>query len=338
MASKPKNKNDIDIGGGGQGSGAGVKGFVGQSTKKTSTKNTKNPGDINSPTSRVVNTKWENEFYDKMASEAELKTLRDEAAKAKAAAASKKKSSPLDDYTRQLQALLKGGSYADPYNDLMGKLSGLYGTAQSDLTTNKDTSLADLKTMYDTQGTTLAGMNTTAGTDITNSMNSLETMLKAQANPYANLQAQNVDSSGQLSSFLQGQGVSDQATQDYAQVLNAQNAGSAGAFNNLANVMRSMAGANQQGALGDVATQRTNFTTQLANNNALYKSQLAQGLFADQGKINTGYNQNKFDLSKGLLADQSTAQQGATSQQGDLIKSLLEAIAKGGKPKKGKLF
>ena len=245
---------------------------------------------------------------------------------------------PLNDYTRQLQALLKGGSYADPYNSLMDQLSGLYGTAQTDLTTNKDTALTNLKSMYDTQGGNLSRINTEAGTAINTSMDNLSTFLKNQANPYADLQAQNVDSSGQLSSFLQGQGTSDQATQDYAQVLNAQNAGSAGAFNNLAGVLRSISGANQTGALADVETQRAASGRQLVNNNAMYQSQLAQGLLADQGKINTGYNQNQFDLSKGLLSDKSSAQQGATGQQNNLIQMLMTAISKGGVPKKGKLF
>jgi hypothetical protein len=245
---------------------------------------------------------------------------------------------PLNDYTQQLQALLKGGSYADPYNSLMDQLSVLYGTAQTDLTTNKDTALTNLKSMYDTQGTNLSRINTQAGTAINTSMNNLSTFLKNQANPYADLQAQNVDSSGQLSSFLQGQGTSDQATQDYAQVLNAQNAGSAGAFNNLAGVLRSISGANQTGALADVETQRAASGRQLVNNNAMYQSQLAQGLLADQGKINTGYNQNQFDLSKGLLSDKSSAQQGATGQQNNLIQMLMTAISKGGVPKKGKLF
>jgi hypothetical protein len=245
---------------------------------------------------------------------------------------------PLNDYTRQLQALLKGGSYADPYNSLMDQLSGLYGTAQTDLTTNKDTALTNLKSMYDTQGGNLSRINTEAGTAINTSMDNLSTFLKNQANPYADLQAQNVDSSGQLSSFLQGQGTSDQATQDYAQVLNAQNAGSDGAFNNLAGVLRSISGANQTGALADVETQRAASGRQLVNNNAMYQSQLAQGLLADQGKINTGYNQNQFDLSKGLLSDKSSAQQGATGQQNNLIQMLMTAISNGGVPKKGKLF
>lgn len=201
---------------------------------------------------------------------------------------------PLNDYTQQLQALLTGGSYADPYNDLMSKFQGL----------------------FDTQKTALQGINTQAGTTINDSMNSLETMLKAQANPYANLQAENVNPTAQLSSFLQGQNVGDQQTQDYAQVLNAQNAGAATNFNNLAGVLRSMATAGQTGALADVATQRDASTRQLATTSAA-----------------AGAN-----LQAASMNDQRDIEKLKTTEQSSLIKQLLDAIAKGGMPKKGKLF
>jgi hypothetical protein len=200
----------------------------------------------------------------------------------------------LNDYTQQLQALLTGGSYADPYNSLMEKFQGL----------------------FDQQKTALSGINTQAGSTINSSMDSLQSMLQGQANPYADLQAQNVTPTAQLSSFLQGQNVGDQQTQDYAQVLNAQNAGSAGAFNNLAGVLRSIAGANQQGALSDVATQRDASMRQLANSNA------AAGI----------------DLQKSSMNDQRDIEKLKTTQQNSLMQQLMAAIAKGGVPKKGKLF
>ena len=332
----------------------------------------------------------------------------------------------LNDYTKQLQSLLTGGTYGKPYDDLQSQLEGIYGTAQSDLTTNRDTDitgvntlyddaqkglttnrdteitglgtlygdaqgsldkrniegLKNLQTGYDTARTSLAGLNTQAGKTINASMDSLQAMLQGQANPYADLQAQVVNPTAQLSSFLQGQNVSDQQTQDYAQALNAQNAGSAGAFNNLANFMRGIAGANQQGAIADVAVQRDASTRQLASSNQAYGNQLTQGLLADKLKMGQTYDANTFDLSKGLLSDTSsvnrnygqntfdlskgqlndvsginrdygqnrnTYNQGLmtgtqsiasnkTGQQNDLIKQMLAAIAKGGVPKKGKLF
>lgn len=201
---------------------------------------------------------------------------------------------PLNDYTQQLQKLITGGSYADPYNDLLSKFQGL----------------------FDTQKTALAGLNTEAGKTIDTSMNSLETMLKGQANPYANLQAENVTPTAQLSSFLQGQNVDDQQTQDYAQVLNAQNAGAATNFNNLAGVLRSMATANQTGALADVATQRDASKRQLATTNAGIGSALQQSFMGDQRDI----------------------QKSIGTERNSLMQQLMDAIAKGGVPKKGRLF
>jgi hypothetical protein len=334
-------------------------------------------------TSRVTNKGYEDKFYDKMASESELKTLRDEAAAAKAAAAKAGKArNPLNDYTKQLQSLLTGGTYGKSYEDLQSQLEGMYGNAQTGLTTNRDAQLSGLQSLYggaqagldarntqglanlqsgyDTARTSLAGLNTQAGNTINASMDSLQSMLQAQTNPYADLQAQAVNPTAQLSSFLQAQNVGDQQTQDYAQVLNAQNAGSAGAFNNLAGVLRSIAGADQQGALADVAVQRDASTRQLASNNQAYGNQLTQGLLADKLKMGQTYDANTFDVSKGLLSDtsnvnqnysqnQQTYNQGLlsgtqniaqdkTGQQNALIQQMLAAIAQGGVPKKGKLF
>jgi hypothetical protein len=201
---------------------------------------------------------------------------------------------PLNDYTRQLQALLTGGGYAAPYDELMNKFQGL----------------------FDQQKSALSGINTQAGNTINSSMDSLQTMLQGQTNPYADLKAEAVTPTAQLSSFLQAQNVGDQQTQDYAQVLNAQNAGSAGAFNNLASVLRSMASAGQQGAITDVGVQRDASMRQLANSNA------AAGINLQQSSMN----------------DQRDIEKLKTTQQNSLMQQLMAAIAKGGVPKKGKLF
>ena len=201
---------------------------------------------------------------------------------------------PLNDYTQQLQALLTGGSYADPYSDLMKKFQGLYNQQKS----------------------SLVGINEDADTTINDSMDNLETMLKAQANPYANLQAENVNPTAQLSSFLQGQNVGDQQTQDYAQVLNAQNAGAATNFNNLADVLRSIATASNTGAIADVGVQRDASNRQLANN----------------------FMAAEMNIDKSSMNDQREIEKLKTTEQSSLIKQLLAAIAKGGMPKKGKLF
>jgi len=296
------------------------------------------------PTSRVTNKKLEDKANSRLVGQSELDAIRKKSAAEAAAAAAAAGGdggggrNPLNDYTQQLQSLLRGGSYADPYNGLLEKIKGLYGTAQTDLTTNQNAAVSSLEGLYGDQTSSLAGINTQAGNTINSSMDSLKTMLEGQANPYANLQAESVTPTAQLSSFLQGQNVGNQQTQDYAQVLNAHNAGSAGAFNNLASVMRSIAGANQQGAISDVAVQRDASTRQLANQNAAAGTQLKQGLLADKLKLNQGYQQNQFDLSKGLLGAEQSVQQNSQSQQSDLIQQLMAAIAKGGVPKKGRLF
>jgi len=336
------------------------------------------------PTSRVTNAPKEKALLAKLPTVPELAKIKADAVAAAAAKAAGSSSgrNVLNDYTQQLQSLLTGGTYGKSYDDLQSQLEGIYGNAQSDLTNNRNTDiaglgalyggaqtaldarnktgLANLQTGYDTARTSLGDLNTQAGKTINASMDSLQTMLQGQANPYADLQAQAVNPTAQLSSFLQGQNVGDQQTQDYAQVLNAQNAGSAGAFNNLAGVLRSIAGADKQGALNDVAVQRDASTRQLASNNQAYGNQLTQGLLADQLKMGQTYDANTFDLSKGQLSDTSNINQAygqnrntynqglmnatqgiasdKTGQQNALITQLLASIAKGGVPKKGKLF
>ena len=351
--------------------------------KSTPTKTgTVSSGDVG-PTSRVTNAPKEKALLSKLPTKSELDKLRSGAAvSTDAVAGSGSGRNVLNDYTKQLQSLLTGGTYGKPYEDLQSQLEGMYGNAQTGLTTNRDAQLSGLQSLYggaqagldtrntqgltnlqsgyDTARTSLAGLNTQAGNTINTSMDSLQKMLQGQTNPYADLKAEAVSPTAQLSSFLQAQNVGDQQTQDYAQVLNAQNAGSAGAFNNLAGVLRSIAGADQQGALADVAVQRDASTRQLASNNQAYGNQLTQGLLADKLKMGQTYDANTFDVSKGLLSDtsnvnqnysqnQQTYNQGLlsgtqniaqdkTGQQNALIQQMLAAIAKGGVPKKGKLF
>jgi hypothetical protein len=186
--------------------------------------------------------------------------------------AAKAAPSALDRYTQQLQAMLTGGSYRKPYEDLQTQLSNLYSGA---------------------------------GTQINTAMNNLDTFLKGQANPYANVQAQTTQVTPALSELLQSQGVSANPLQQLAAVTQAQNAGQATAFNNLAGALSGIYGANQVGQSADVAQQRTDLQNQLTQANLGYGAQL---------------------------------QQQATDKQKSLMEMLLTAISKGGKPKKGGLF
>lgn len=202
----------------------------------------------------------------------------DAAAKALAAATAASKGtgssgpSALDRYTQQLQAMLTGGSYRQPYDQLQTQLQNIYGQA---------------------------------GGQITTAMDNLDTFLKGQTNPYANIQAQTTQVTPALNEMLQSQGVSTNPLQQLAAVTQAQNAGQATAFNNLIGTLSGIQSANQTGQLGDVAQQRADFQNQLTNSNLGYGAQL---------------------------------QQQASDKQQSLMTMLLTALSKGGNPKKGKLF
>lgn len=180
--------------------------------------------------------------------------------------------SALDRYTQAIQGMLTGGGYRKPQDDLLSKLSGLFPTAEA---------------------------------GIGSSMDALKASLQKQANPYANFQAAQAQASPQLQSFLAAQGVSDQPVQDFAATLNAQNAGQATAFKNLADMLSTIYSSNQTGAVSDVEFQRANLLNQLQQSRLGYGAQL-----------------------------ESQAQ---ASQQ-NYMKMLLQALAKGGKTKKGRLL
>jgi hypothetical protein len=175
----------------------------------------------------------------------------------------KGKKSPLDLYTQQLQKLL-GGGYRQPYDDLASKL----GT-----------------------------MGTTAQTQINTAMDNLETMLKGQANPFANFQATRTQVSPDLNTLLQSQGVDSTPLQQYATAVNAQQGAQADAFTNMMGSLSGLYDAQQAGRLGDVALNR---------------AQLQSGLAANQAGLGAAVNQQ------------------ALGQRNELMSLLLQAIAKGG--------
>jgi hypothetical protein len=180
--------------------------------------------------------------------------------------------SALDRYTQAIQGMLTGGSYRKPQDDLLAKLTQMYTQAQPQVNT---------------------------------AMNDLSSFLGAQTNPYAGLQAQQVQATPQLSELLQSQGVNQTPLEQLAAVTQAQNEGQATAYNNLIGSMRDMWQGNQTGQLADVNTQRADLQSQLQNS-----------LLGAGSQLNTK----------------------AASQQQDLMTMLLSALAKGGKPKKGRLL
>lgn len=186
--------------------------------------------------------------------------------------------SAMDRYTQMIQGMLTSGSYNKPYDDLLTRLNSFYGGED--------------------------GQSGAKGR-IGSAMDNLTTFLQGQANPYAGLQAQTAQTTPALNKFLQSQGVSDTPLGQYAEVVNAQNAGAGTAFQNLANTLGGIYGANQAGQISDVGVQRTDLLNQLEQSRLGYGAQLAE---------------------KGL------------DQRNELLKLLMGSVAKGGKPKAGELM
>jgi len=174
--------------------------------------------------------------------------------------------SPLDMYTQQLQKLL-GGGYRQPYDDLISQLNTMGGQAQS---------------------------------TIDSSMNSLETLLKGQANPFANFQAAQTQVNPELTTLLQSQGVESTPLQQYATAVNAQQAAQSDAFTNMMSGLSGIYDTQQAGRIADVGINRANLQSGLAN------SQMGMGAAVGQQ---------------------------ALGQRNDLMQLLLDALSKGGRTK-----
>lgn len=101
---------------------------------------------------------------------------------------------------------------------------------------------------------------------INSNMDSLTSTLQAQTNPFADFQAQQTQTTPGLEQLLQSQGVSTDPLQQYATAINAQNAGQATAFQNIANTLSGLNTANQQGMISDVGQQRSDLLNQLQGN------------------------------------------------------------------------
>jgi acyl-CoA-binding protein len=112
----------------------------------------------------------------------------------------------------------------------------------------------------------LTGLGDYAAGNINSSMDSLASTLQAQTNPFADFKAQQTQTTPELSQLLQSQGVSQDPLQQFASAINAQNQGQATAFQNQADIMSKIYGANQTGSIGDVAQQRAGLLNQLQGN------------------------------------------------------------------------
>jgi hypothetical protein len=112
----------------------------------------------------------------------------------------------------------------------------------------------------------LTGLGDYAAGNINSSMDSLASTLQAQTNPFADFKAQQTQTTPELSQLLQSQGVSQDPLQQFATAMNAQNQNQATAFQNQADIMSKIYGANQTGSIGDVAQQRYDLLNQLQGN------------------------------------------------------------------------
>lgn len=187
-------------------------------------------------------------------------------------AAEKAQQKALNRYTRQLQGLLRSGSYRAPQDQLMQQLQTQYQAATP-----------QINTAYE----------------------NLISQLQGQTNPYANMQAVTTQATPELQQLLQSQGVSTDPLQQFATALNTQNQGQATAFQNLINNMSGIQSANQTGMINAARAQQANALAALEGQRAAYGTQLESQ---------------------------------AAGQQQNFMEMLLNAIAKGGAPRKGRLF
>lgn len=101
---------------------------------------------------------------------------------------------------------------------------------------------------------------------INQSMNTLTERLQAQANPFANMQIANTQTTPDFANLLKSQGVSTDPLQQFAAAINTQNTGQADAFKNLAGTLSGFNQINQEGMISDVAQQRADLLNALQGN------------------------------------------------------------------------
>jgi hypothetical protein len=111
-----------------------------------------------------------------------------------------------------------------------------------------------------------------------------------------------------------------------ATALNAGNAGQAAAFQNVANTMGQMWGANQAGSIADVAERRNMANAALENARLGYGTQLSNQLSTDRSALN-----------KQLLGERSDIMGKSVDARDAMMTQLLTALAGGGNLGKGGL-
>lgn len=109
---------------------------------------------------------------------------------------------------------------------------------------------------------------------INTAVDALKAQISGQVNPYANIQAQQVQVTPQLQQLLESQGVSTSPLQEFASTLQAQNAGQAAAFNNLSQQLAGGYEAGRTGQLTGADAMRAQALAALEGARAGYGTQL----------------------------------------------------------------
>jgi hypothetical protein len=136
---------------------------------------------------------------------------------------------------------------------------------------------------------------------INTAVDALKAQIAGQVNPYANIQAEATQVTPQLQQLLESQGVSTTPLQEFATTLQSQSEGQAAAFNNLAQQLAAGFEGSRTGQMTGAESQRAALLGALENARNLYSSQIE---------------------SQALQRRQNIEQ------------LLLDAIAKGGNPRK----
>lgn len=160
--------------------------------------------------------------------------------------------SALDRYVRTIQGMLRGGEYRKPQDDLMAKLTEMYGGAQ---------------------------------TQVNTALDNLNQFFAGQANPYAGFQAQQAQVSPQLTEFLASQGAATDPLSQLAAVRQQEATNQAGAFQNLANTLSQLQAGQMAGRAGDVAQQRASMLAALESARAGYGTEIEKSAFDRQNRL-----------------------------------------------------
>lgn len=120
---------------------------------------------------------------------------------------------------------------------------------------------------------------------ITKGYNALEEMISGQANPFANLQATQVEAPAQLAALLQQQGVGSNLLQQEMAAQQMANASAGGAFADLAQQLAAAYAAGQQGLLSEAGLQERYAKDILAERRNAYNTQLAARSAEKRGNI-----------------------------------------------------